>query len=619
MSPTIACPRCSETIEPGARRCPGCGFDVAWDQQGVTTVAMPSGAFQTPSPLIEQLREATLGEYEILAELGSGGMATVFLAHDITLGRKVAIKWMAPERLPGAGLVERFKREARLAGSLSHPHIIPIYAVKEEAHALYFVMKYVAGRPLDSIIREVGLLPLPLVRSVLVEVGGALDYAHRQGIIHRDVKPGNIMVDEEGFALVTDFGIAKNTDAEGLTQTGTTVGTPSFMSPEACSGQPVSAQSDQYALGVVAYQMITSQLPFTADSSMGVMYAQVHAAPRPLGELRPDCPPALSAAVMRMLAKGPEERWPTVREAVNAIAEALPPTDDSVRVAIGALARNRPDRLTLEQLGTPTSPVPAPRRTPVVPPRVAVRLGVSRLWIVAAAAGLLTTVWMVARRGEAPPAPAAAAADNDSLYLTVSATATMARQRAVAAGATAKAINEPDSLNRIADSLARSGRKADAAVLLTRATALWDGAEKSTQASRAPVPSRTPPTAPPSPPPPTAGQPIGDSAAVAGFYQELAHAIEARQLGEVKRLLSNLTQYQENSWRSMFEDGDVTRIEASYTVLSVTRQDQMAYASIIYSQGVTRKGKTDHKDRRQNVVLTLGPQGWRQIRAEEVK
>src|SRR6266571_1796583 len=141
--------------------------------------------------------------------------------------------------------------------ALSHPHIIPIYAVKESEHVLYFVMKYVQGRALDSIIRDVGTLPIPMVQTILAHAGDALGYAHRHGVIHRDIKSANLMLDEDGWAVITDFGIAKVVQAEGLTMTGVTVGTPTYMSPEQCETRDVTGASDQYSLGVVAYEMLT--------------------------------------------------------------------------------------------------------------------------------------------------------------------------------------------------------------------------------------------------------------------------------------------------------------------------------------------------------------------------
>src|SRR2546427_4945869 len=229
------CARCGARLGPGAYFCPRCGttFPVAPADAPPVATAPPPPHDAGREALLDALRHATLGDYEILAELGRGGMATVYLAHDVALDRKVAIKVLAPALLAmGEGMVERFKREARTAAALSHPHIIPIYAVRESDRVLYFVMQYVQGRALDSIIRDVGPLPIAMVQTILAQVGDALSYAHRHGIIHRDIKSANIMLDDEGRAVVTDFGIAKVVQAQGLTVTGVTVGTPTYMSPE---------------------------------------------------------------------------------------------------------------------------------------------------------------------------------------------------------------------------------------------------------------------------------------------------------------------------------------------------------------------------------------------------
>src|SRR5881396_97935 len=227
-----ACSRCGASVGPGVAFCPRCGtgIPVAVGSAGAVATA-PGRARDERDALLDALRQAALGEYEVLAELGRGGMATVYLAP--------ALLHM------GEGMVERFKREARTAAALSHPHIIPIYAVKESERILYFVMKYVQGRPLDAIIQEVGPLPIQMVQTILAHVGDALGYAHRHGVIHRDVKSANIMLDEDGWAVVTDFGIAKVVQAEGLTMTGVTVGTPTYMSPEQCATRDVTGASDQ--------------------------------------------------------------------------------------------------------------------------------------------------------------------------------------------------------------------------------------------------------------------------------------------------------------------------------------------------------------------------------------
>ena len=393
--------------------------EAAWlGTPAVRVTAPAAGPKETErDALLDALRKATLGEYEIQAEVGRGGMATVYLAHDLALDRKVAIKMLAPALLlMGEGMVERFKREARTAAALTHPHIIPIYTVKEADRVLYFVMKYVQGRPLDAIIRDVGPLPLRLARAILAQVADALGYAHRHGVIHRDIKSANIMLDEEGWAVVTDFGIAKVVQAEGLTVTGVTVGTPTYMSPEQCDNRELTGASDQYSLGVVGYEMLTGKVPFQGDSVMAVMYAHFNQRPRPLTELRADCPTSMAAAVMRMLEKDPALRWPSMDDVVAACGRPSLRHDDPVRSEMITLAKaGGPSRL-LAHVKTPTSPIP-PARPPtrstaaVAPPGRRAR----RVWSGLAAVGLGVALWWaVARRASQPPQGQPSAAGRDT-------------------------------------------------------------------------------------------------------------------------------------------------------------------------------------------------------------
>ncbi len=355
VTDTHNCSRCGTPIAPGAHYCPSCGLDISGSQGGVATVNVTSPLALKPDALLEALRQAALGEYEVLAELGRGGMATVYLAHDIALDRKIAIKVMSPLLLSGEGMAERFKREARTAGQLSHPHIIPIYAVRESGGLLYFVMKFVEGRPLDSIIREVGALPIPMVQTILQQVGSALGYAHRRGVIHRDIKPANIMIDSDGWAVVTDFGIAKVSQTPGLTVTGATVGTPSYMSPEQCAAKELDGASDQYSLGVVAYEMLSGKLPFVAESVMAVMYAHFNDPPPPIQLARADCPPKVATAVMRMLEKEPDHRFPTSDAAVAAIGGPPLAPDDPIRTKMMTLAAKSDSLKVLARFNTPVS------------------------------------------------------------------------------------------------------------------------------------------------------------------------------------------------------------------------------------------------------------------------
>lgn len=356
-----ACQQCGLPVAAGAHFCANCGADVSAEQGSAPTRRMRV----TPAmidELLVRVRSAALGEYEILTELGRGGMATVYLAHDIQLDRKVAVKVMLPSLLDGEDMVERFRLEARTAAQLSHPHIIPIYAVRTAEHLVYFVMKFVEGRPLDAIIQELGPLPIPMVRSILSRVGDALGYAHRKGVVHRDIKPANLMIDVEGLPIVTDFGIAKVADARGLTMTGAMIGTPTYMSPEQCSAGEITGASDQYSLGVVAYQMIAGKVPFESDSIVGLLYKHVHEAADDLLRVRPDCPPSLAAAVTRMLAKDPKDRFPTMEAAVEAIGSVTLAFDDPIRTQLVGLAKQGTSVAALRRISTPRSPTPV--RTP---------------------------------------------------------------------------------------------------------------------------------------------------------------------------------------------------------------------------------------------------------------
>ncbi|HUL69452.1 MAG TPA: protein kinase [Gemmatimonadales bacterium] len=319
--------------------------------------------------MLEHLRQATMGEYEIYGELGRGGMATVYLAQDLALGRQVAIKVMSPALIHGEGMVERFKREARTAAGLSHPNIIPVYAVRETDRLLFFVMKFVKGRALDSVIKELGPLPIPMIQTILGQVGSAFGYAHRRGIIHRDIKPANIMIDDEGWAVVTDFGIAKVSESQGLTMTGMTVGTPTYMSPEQCLAQEVTGASDQYSLGVVAYEMITGRAPFVGNSMMAIMYGHFNDPPPPLEGLRPDCPPVLRDAVLRMLEKDPLRRWGSIEDAVAPIGVTTLAHDDPTRSQLIELAKSGPafQAFIAAQASIPQSPVPKTRARVATP------------------------------------------------------------------------------------------------------------------------------------------------------------------------------------------------------------------------------------------------------------
>jgi eukaryotic-like serine/threonine-protein kinase len=353
MGIALSCPACGESLLPTDRFCIQCGEPA----HGCS----PQRPSRTSNELLRRLEHATRGVYDVAGELGRGGMAMVYLAHDIEADRKVAIKVLSPALEDDQDAVKRFRQDAQTAAKLEHPHIIPIYRVESRGSPVYFVMKFVDGGALDAILQRGGPLPVSVTQTIVGQVGRALDYAHRRGVVHRDVKPGNVLLDREGWVIVSDFGIAKVAQQRGLTMTGSFVGTPTYMSPEQCvARKELTGASDQYALGVVAYELLTGQPPFVAESAAGLLVAHVHEAPPPLREARSDCPSALAGAIMRMLAKKPEDRWPRMRDAVAAIGgdtrEPLGNDPDSARVL--QLAMDTGERNALAQLAAPTSPVP---------------------------------------------------------------------------------------------------------------------------------------------------------------------------------------------------------------------------------------------------------------------
>jgi eukaryotic-like serine/threonine-protein kinase len=320
--------------------------------------------------LLPLLKEATAGDYEILGELGRGGMAAVFLASDVSLNRKVAIKTMLPELIGRQQMVQRFKREAQMAAGLSHPHIVQIHSVKQTNRIVYFVMKFIEGRGLDSIIDQHGAMDVDTTRLILQQAASALSFAHHRGVIHRDIKPANIMIDENGWAVMTDFGIAKLDDGENLTATGTTVGTPHYMAPEQFHNKPVTAAADQYALGVVAYEMLTGKKPFDGGSLAEIITHHLFTQPPDIKLDRPDLPASMSDAIERMLAKDPSGRFPDLEAAIAAIGPPDPAQVDAARGRLMSIARSSTERKP--RLSVPMSPLPVTRpsaRTVVMPGR----------------------------------------------------------------------------------------------------------------------------------------------------------------------------------------------------------------------------------------------------------
>lgn len=290
-----------------------------------------------PEQLASRLQAAVQGEFEIGRLLGQGGFAAVFLARDLMLGREVAIKVLDPTLALSGEHSDRFLNEARLVAALEHPHIVPVYKVEQKGGLLYIVMRFIPGTSLAGLLTRDGRVPPARAASLAREVADALDYAHRHKVIHRDIKPDNILLDASGHAVVTDFGIARAAQAARLTQEGMVVGTPAYMSPEQASGEEVDGRSDVYALGSVLYEMLAGRPPFGGRTAAQVLAKHLSQKPPDLESAAPDTPAALAGIVETALAKDPQDRFPTAA----AMAEALGVAATPVGLETSAARRRR--------------------------------------------------------------------------------------------------------------------------------------------------------------------------------------------------------------------------------------------------------------------------------------
>src|SRR6266496_5858943 len=269
--------------------------------------------------------------YRIESVIGRGGMGVVYLAEDLSLQRRVALKLLPPDLSQDAKFRDRFVRESRLAASLDHPNIVPIFEAREADGQLYIAMRYVQGMDLKSLIQRDGALGLERALWILTQVASALDAAHGAGLVHRDVKPGNILIataQEPGSAehvYLSDFGLTKRTASDsGVTATGQFVGTLDYAAPEQFEGGPLDARTDVYSLGCVFYECLTGEVPYRRENEAGLVYAHLLAPPPKVTEKRPELPPKLDSVIAKAMAKSPDERFLTAGQLARAARQAVP-------------------------------------------------------------------------------------------------------------------------------------------------------------------------------------------------------------------------------------------------------------------------------------------------------
>jgi serine/threonine-protein kinase len=349
----------------------------------------------TLPPDITPLAAALAGQYDIERELGRGGMGVVYLAQDVKLDRKVALKVLPPLLADSAQVRERFLREARTSARLTHPNIVAIYGAGEVNSLVYFVMSYVEGESLAERLRRNGVLDPANAVPIIRDVALALAYAHERGVVHRDIKPENILLDaHSGRAMVTDFGIARVAEAAPLTMTGQVLGSVHYMSPEQVSGDKVDGRSDLYSLGVVAFQALSGRLPFDNETASAVIVSHVTKAPPPLLSLAPQVPGALAAVVDRCLSKSPGDRYDTGDALARALDEAWEKRSKGASPRAPLLTEKQAqavwERAANLQAATASHPAPPVGALPVspVPPSLTSGIAMERVRESAVEAGI---------------------------------------------------------------------------------------------------------------------------------------------------------------------------------------------------------------------------------------
>jgi serine/threonine-protein kinase len=535
------------------------------------------------SSLQEQLQRALGHAYLLERELGGGGMSRVFVALERALDRKVVIKVLLPE-LTAAVNVERFRREIQLAAQLQHPHIVPLLSAGEAEGLPYFIMPYVTGESLRARVTREGEFPVAETIRILRDVVSALAYAHTRGVIHRDVKPDNVLL-SGGVAVVTDFGVAKAVSAStdsgptGLTSLGVALGTPAYMAPEQATASPnTDHRADIYAFGIVAYEMLTGSTPFTGRSAQQVLAAHVVEEPEPVERRRPAVPPMLAGLVRDCLAKRPADRPQTALEVMQML--------DAIATPSGG-----------------TAATTAVRQPAVLPTQAHRRRGPLAAAAAALVLLLLAGVFWLKPKQPTEPTTGAAKPTQAGIAAPVPDSQAAAPVQPAAPPAPPVAAAPAPTATKPVREKPRRRAPAPAAAAVAGSLAAESAARSDSVGDSLafPVTAAPPPadSAPPSPPPPRIGAPapppkaVDPTPAIRGVIAEYASAIEAKSLPALQRVYPAMTGMQARGWEQFFQLVRDVKAQLSVAKLDVTGTNAQAQVTGTYNYLNTSTGRAE--------------------------
>jgi serine/threonine-protein kinase len=573
-------------------------------------------------------------------------MSRVFLANEAALGRRVALKVLSPDLAAGVS-GDRFRREILLLAKLQHPHIVPVHTVGEATGLPYFTMPYVEGESLRTRIARDGELPIPEAMRLLRDVASALAYAHGQGIMHRDIKPDNVLL-SAGSAVVADFGVAKaisdasTTGHVALTSTGIALGTPAYMAPEQAVGDAtMDARVDIYAFGVMAFEMLTGRAPFQGRTAQATLAAHVTELPEPVQHLRPSVPAALAALVMRCLEKHPADRPANAGDILHALDSMATPVSGSTPTqpvtierrsgatqATDAAARQVPVSMMLalglglvalvaaiifrsrpEEANGPTAAVstqaPADSsNADTVPPVVSAPPTPERTAVIAPPAESAPS-----RGGPSSAATPVRPAPDTTMTMQLRAAALGARSASSEAGATAGQLAAGDSLLANGDALRRGRNYAEAGMAYSAARAAWTGLAKPVEVSK---PASPPP--PPAAPPETVARRPEARPAVEAWLTSYASAIESENTTRIRQVYPGLSASQEQDWHDFFNAVRSMDVTLSLAGLQVAGDSADASVTGSYAYQNVTTGRAERQPVSLSIRFALTDGRWAVVR-----